>query len=233
MPWGGYPKRMMNALWSHVQLAQTWSRVLFLHTPIDPALLVLPRGLTPDCWQGHAWLSVVPFDLTCWVMGLPLRFHELNLRTYVKGPDGHTGVYFYCLDATDPLAVEAARLGYHLNYLHAKAQREGNHFTSQRQDRRGNPARCSLTYAVEPGPLTENIETHRWLTERYRLYANTPQGGLITARIAHPPWQLQPAQATVQENTLYAAHGFAPPKAPPLVAYAEQVQVRASLPQWL
>lgn len=37
-------------------------------------------------------------------------FPETNLRTYVLGPDGRPGIWFWSLDATSPSAVAAARL---------------------------------------------------------------------------------------------------------------------------
>ena len=50
-------------------------------------------------------------------LGLPLP--ELNLRTYVSH-DGHSGVYFFSLDAQGILGVVGARLFHHLPYYYAR-----------------------------------------------------------------------------------------------------------------
>ena len=99
-------------------MAQTWHDLLFAHWPLVPDDLrpTLPPGLRLDTYAGRAWVGVVPFRLS----GLRLRglppvpwlsaFPELNVRTYVTAPpDNKPGVYFYSLDAGNPLAVAAAR----------------------------------------------------------------------------------------------------------------------------
>ena len=55
------------------------------------------------------------------------NFPELNLRTYVtakgseNGPDGaKPGVWFFSLDAHNPVAVRLARAGFHLPYFDAR-----------------------------------------------------------------------------------------------------------------
>ena len=45
-------------------------------------------------------------------------FLELNTRTYVTA-GGKPGIWFFSLDASSELAVEAARLGYKLPYFRA------------------------------------------------------------------------------------------------------------------
>ena len=46
-------------------------------------------------------------------------FPELNVRTYVTY-QGKPGVYFFSLDASNLLAVWAARAVYHLPYFHSR-----------------------------------------------------------------------------------------------------------------
>jgi uncharacterized protein len=58
---------------------------------------------------------------------LPLlssNFLELNLRTYVRDHYGIPGVWFYSLDANQPIAVWMARHFFGLSYVHSKMQVE-------------------------------------------------------------------------------------------------------------
>lgn len=44
-------------------MLQRWAGLLFLHWPVDPALIAarLPAGLYVDTFDGKAWLGLVPF----------------------------------------------------------------------------------------------------------------------------------------------------------------------------
>ncbi|MFG0295490.1 MAG: YqjF family protein, partial [Maioricimonas sp. JB045] len=103
---------------------QSWQELLFLHWRIDTDIIqrTLPAGLHVDTCDGAAWLGVVPFLMRnirpwwfCSVPGIS-NFLELNLRTYVCDDAGRPGVWFYSLDASQPLAVWAARTFFHLPY---------------------------------------------------------------------------------------------------------------------
>lgn len=103
-----------------------WRDALFAHWPVDPATLDarLPDGIRPRTHDGRAWLGIVAFVMTdIRPRGLPrvagLTFGEANLRTYVAGPDGGEGIYFFNLDAADPIGVRVARRLYRLPYYRA------------------------------------------------------------------------------------------------------------------
>ena len=108
-------------------MAQVWSDLLFAHWPVPPDALrpLLPPGLALDTFDGDAWVAVVPFRMS----GVRLRFSpavprlsafpELNVRTYVTAP-GRPGVWFFTLDAANPVAVAIARRWYHLPYYRAR-----------------------------------------------------------------------------------------------------------------
>jgi uncharacterized protein YqjF (DUF2071 family) len=78
------------------RMTQRWGDLLFAHWPVPAAELVarLPAGLEPDCFDGWAWLGVVPFSMSHirvrTVGGRSITvpgaesFPELNLRTYVR-----------------------------------------------------------------------------------------------------------------------------------------------------
>jgi uncharacterized protein len=107
-------------------LAMAWHDLLFMHWPIRPAALLpyIPAGLALETFDGMAWIGVVPFRMSGvrprlvpavrWISG----FAELNVRTYVVAED-KPGVWFFSLDAGNPVAVEMARDVFHLPYYNA------------------------------------------------------------------------------------------------------------------
>ena len=103
---------------------QNWESLTFLHRPLPPEVVrrLLPQGLELDTYDGAAWIGLTPFLLTGLrpprVSALPWisRFPEMNVRTYVRGPDGERGIWFFSLEADRLAAVVGARLSYGLPY---------------------------------------------------------------------------------------------------------------------
>ena len=221
-------------------LSMCWRKLLFLHWPVAPAQVQpwLPAGVTLDTREEVAWLGVVPFLMAdVHPHGLPAvswlsAFPELNLRTYVT-VDGKPGVWFFSLDAGNPVAVEFARLGFHLPYFNAAMQiqiGERIEYTSRRTHRRAangvfraSYAACGPPYSSQPGTL------EHWLTERYCLYAADQRGQVWRGDIHHRPWPLQLATVQLHENSLAQPLAVAL-DGPPLAHYAERLDVRAWLP---
>ncbi len=208
-------------------MQQRWCELLFAHWPVPPEALrpLIPAGLELETFEGQAWLGVVPFRMenvkprflpaVPWLSAFP----ELNLRTYVRlagrSQAAKPGVWFFSLDAGNPVAVEVARSGFHLPYFNARMglQYEGQNwvrYTSQRIDGRAQPTALKAlyrptgsVYLSRPGTL------EHWLTERYCLYAADPRGQLYRGEIHHLPWPLQPAEAQFDLNTLALPIGLA------------------------
>jgi uncharacterized protein YqjF (DUF2071 family) len=213
--------------------AQTWEDLLFAHWRVEADELerLLPTELGLDTHNGAAWIGITPFVLTnLRVRGLPplpwiSSFPELNVRTYVT-LDDRPGIWFFTLDAASALAVEAAKRTYRLPYNRAKmaVEREGS-FVRYESARPGAAfsARyrgAGAVFTPEPGTL------EHFLTERYCLY--TADGGrLYRAEIHHPPWPLQPAEATIDLNTM--APVSLPDEAPHVLFSARQDVVVWSL----
>ncbi|WP_049893528.1 YqjF family protein [Halogranum rubrum] len=217
-------------------MSMTWLDGLFLHWPVDPALVEerIPAGLDVATYDGDAWLGVVAFEMPeIRPRGSPIRlgFPEVNLRTYVEpAGGGERGVYFFNLDAGDVLGVAMARLFFALPYYHADmhVSRDGDevHFTHQRTNPHARPAEFDAVYrptgsvaSAEPGSLDE------FLVENYRFY--TERSGLWYCPIRHDPWPLQDATVDVRVNTLFEANGFERPAGEPLVHYAGELHVTA------
>ena len=192
-------------------IAQSWVDLLFAHWPVDRDALrkLVPAGLELDEHDGSAWLGITPFLITGFrlrgTLPLPVvsTFPELNVRTYVTCED-KPGVWFFSLDTSSRIAVEAARRAYKLPYFHARTvhERRGGRveFSNARHhsDRVFEASfRDATTEAFEPSPGS----LEHFLTERYCLYAHDDDG-LHRADIHHPPWRLRPAEAEIGANTM-------------------------------
>lgn len=211
---------------------QSWHDLLFAHWPIKPARLrkFIPPALTLDEYEGWSWVGVVPFRMSgVTFRGLPSlpwvsAFPELNVRLYVRHMN-KPGVWFLSLDATNPLAIWAARRFFHLPYQKARMalRREGDtiEYTSGRAGARfsGTYAPLSNVYEATPGTL------EHWLTERYCLYAEAPDQSIWRCEIHHEPWPLQRARADIRENTMAEHHGIVVPPVEPLLHFAERLDV--------
>jgi uncharacterized protein len=190
-------------------MGQTWDDLLFVHyrVPVERLRPLVPEGLELQEHSGTAWLGVTPFVVT----GLRARglfplpfassFREVNVRTYVTR-DGKPGIWFFSLDASSQVAVEAARRLYRLPYFRAdiSVRRRGDEllYDCSRDDGKAFSAayrKNGPEFNAEPGSLEE------FLTERYCLYA-AHAGRLCRADIHHRPWPLQPARARIDLNTL-------------------------------
>lgn len=220
-------------------LRQEWGDLLFLHWPVPAALLQphLPPRLQIDTHDGTAWLAIVPFFMskvrTRFSPPVPgaSEFLELNVRTYVH-LDGVPGVWFFSLDATNPLAVWLARTVFNLPYLRAtmRLNRPGPkhlEFSAERTHRGFAGAHFRATWQV--GPLLPPVEPGSlafFLTERYCLYtSNKAQTKLYKGRIAHAPWPLHSARILEYDSTLIESHGLPTPAGAPLIHAGGTVSV--------
>jgi uncharacterized protein len=212
---------------------QEWHHLLFLHWAIHPGVVqeTLPQGLEVDVFEGKAWLGVVPFFMQrVRPYGLPAfpflsNFLELNFRTYVRDRHGRPGIWFYSLDANQPLAVWGARLSFGLPYQHAimsaklkdgwvdyrsRRQSEELHFRYRPTDRVGEAVFGSFEF---------------FLVERYRLFSLLG-GKMCTARVYHAPYQLSKVAVEESGPGLFALNGFEEPSRPPdHMVYSRRVDV--------
>ena len=221
-----------------VVMRQEWQQLLFLHWRVSAELVqdTLPPGLTVDTFEGDAYIGLVPFTMRdvrpVWspsVSGLS-HFHEINVRTYVHA-DGEPGVWFYSLDAANPIAVALARALFHLPYYYAAMRLDRTNpngeiiYSSQRRDK--NNAGSAVRYTpTAPVRYADSGSLDYFLCERYVLYSHDGQR-LYSGRVHHTPYPLQNATMHELSDTLVAAAGF-PGLAttPPVhIAYAQGVSV--------
>jgi uncharacterized protein YqjF (DUF2071 family) len=213
---------------------QSWCDLAFIHWPVPAALLrpLVPSALRIQEHDGTAYIGIVPFRMQGVMQrGLPdlpgfSAFPELNVRTYVEH-EGRPGVWFLSLDATNRVAVWAARRFFHLPYHRARVAIT-KHATSGFDYRleRGETVRFEGRFvprgeicAAAPGSL------EHFLTERYCLYASRPDGVLLRVEVHHVPWPLQRAELELRACTMTAPWGIALDGPPPLVHFAHRVDV--------
>lgn len=194
----------------------------------------VPDSVTIEEFDGTAWVGLVPFRMAG-VMRRPLpdlpwvsAFAELNLRLYVE-VGGKAGVWFISLDAANPLAVWAARRFFHLPYFNAamNVTRVGERIR-YRSVRNASAKR--VAFAATYWPTSSACESRRgtiehFLTERYCLYTQRPDGTLLRADVHHFPWPLQTAAAEIEENTIGHAQGIPLDGPPALLHFSRQLDV--------
>jgi uncharacterized protein YqjF (DUF2071 family) len=217
---------------------QRWRNISFLHWryPEHAVARLLPSGLTVDTFDGSAWVGITPFVLSGlhapFLPPLPWisRFPETNCRTYVRGPDGAPGIWFFSLDAARLGAVLAARAAYGLPYawsqMDVAIRRDRFTYTAARRW----PGAAAYAITVYRGRPVATGELESFLTARFRLYS-TILGRLATARVEHPPWPLESARTLQICETLTAAAGLAPPHGAPVTHFSAGVRTRVGYPE--
>ena len=223
---------------------QNWKHLLFLHweIPFDEIREKVPRSLDIDLFEGKAYIGLIPFTLSgvraAMTPALPgiSSFHEVNVRTYVLHKGGNPGVWFFSLDASSVLAVELARMLYHLPYYPSEidfkpaGRTEPFRFDSRRT-LGGDPAICKVRYAAEglAAPATPGTIDH-FLIERYILYTEHNHV-LRRARVHHHPYPIQRATVDSLEESVVWAAGLKHPAAPVTRHYAAEVNVKIYAPE--
>jgi uncharacterized protein YqjF (DUF2071 family) len=221
---------------------QSWDHLLFLHweVPADAIRRLLPPGLEVDLFEGRAYVGLVPFTMKgVRPAGLPSvrwlsDFHETNVRTYVHFRGREPGVWFFSLDAANPVGAGLGRAWFRLPYFFARMSLGPGE----------SPAGLRLSYASDrlypgPKPATNRVEAEvrspvepaaigtleYFLAERYLLYSASRGGGLFKGRVHHEPYPLQVAEVRSLEESMLAASKIDRPDASPLAHYARGVNV--------
>lgn len=215
-------------------MAQSWHQLLFAHWPVAREALRphVPEPLSIDTFEGRAWIGIVPFQMSHvrlrftpplpWLSSFP----ELNVRTYVT-TERKPGVWFFSLDAGNPVAVAAARLSFGLPYFRARMNCQEKagwvYYRSERMDAGAPSAILKATYRSIGYVFEARPETLEYfLTERYCLYASRSGGRIYRGDIHHPPWRLQMAEAEFTNNSMAEAASLTLPKQSPLLHFARR-----------
>lgn len=219
---------------------QRWRELAFMHWPVpaEAVRALLPPALSLDLWEGEAYVGIVPFlmrDIApSWLpSALAFDFLECNLRTYVHLDGDAPGVWFFSLEASSWLAVQAARAGWGLPYHHARMHhgREGD-VARFETVRRGSGARLAVRYRIgEPlGPSTPGSLEHFFL-ERYLLYS-IRRGRLERGQVHHAPYPARRAEVLEVDDELVEVAGM--PRVtglPALAHFSDGVDVEVFAPE--
>lgn len=224
-------------------LRMRWLDLVYAHWRVsaDTVAALLPDGLEPDTFDGSAWVGLIPFRMrdirppgldrgAPWATNFP----ETNVRTYVIGPDGTRGVWFHSLDISRLAGVAVARTTYRLPYnwaaMDVVQQDRRWTYTARRRWPGPRGARSALT--VEAGDPVPSSDLDLFLAARWRLFAVSPDRGLIRATVDHPPWRLHEARLLHLHDEFLAAAGYATPAQPPEhLRYTPGVDVRVGRPE--
>ncbi|TDB73146.1 YqjF family protein [Micromonospora sp. KC723] len=223
-------------------LVQRWRTMTFLHWryPAQVVQRLLPANLTVHTFDGAAWVGLLPFLMedvrpprlpaVPWLS----RFPETNVRTYVHGPDGAVGLYFFSLDAGRLPAVVAARASLRLPYFWSDLAVEVDGDTVRYRGRRRTPGPDGAGYdlRVRFGQAYRDAELtafDHFLTARYRLYSQVA-GRLVAVDVAHPPWPLRRGNLVDLRQDVVQAAGLPAPAQPPALHASDGVDVRVGFP---
>lgn len=213
---------------------QRWQWLTFLHWRYEPETIrrILPRQVTLDTFDGSAWVGLTPFLLTgLRPPGAPAlpwlsQFPETNVRTYVRGPDGEGGVWFFTLEADRFAAVAGARALYKLPYRWADMRVRRSGLITEYESRRRWPFGSAHTsIAIQRGEAIEAGDLDNFLTARYRLYTIFGKR-LAFAQIEHAPWPLESARVLRLDQNLIEQSSVPRALGEPLVHYSADLKVR-------
>jgi uncharacterized protein YqjF (DUF2071 family) len=215
---------------------QNWCHLLFMHWRVNESLLrpLLPPELKIDQHDGDAWIGLIPFSMTgirpAFGPALPgvSSFFQLNVRTYVTH-HGEPGIWFFSLDASNPMVVWLARTVYHLPYFRASIEADQDNLRFSFQCERLGKACKGIGFRAkwQSGPPIGRIRpgSLAWfLTERYRLFTKT-KGQIQTGEIRHEPWQLRSATLEEYESTLLSVVGLPEPSQHPVLYHSDELAV--------
>ncbi len=207
--------------------AHDWLDATFIHWRYDAADVqwLLPSGLTVETYDGSAWVGLVVLKMR---VGIPFRrsaqpglgILEANLRTYVTGPDGATGVHFLSIECDHVSVCAGGRLlGVPYFPAHQDMTRDGDAFTYS-GDRWGGKA--SYDIAVQAGPPIAPGADETWLTGRFSQYSAVGPARLHVP-VEHGPWPLRSATLTRCEQTVTHARGLPAPAGEPVALFTDGV----------
>ena len=184
----------------------------------------VPEELEVEEHDGSAWVSVQFFRVRALRArgALPVpgisNFLQLNVRTYVRGPDGLPGVWFFSIDASSRLAALGVRRIYHVPAFHARMTQEPvGEWQEAECVRVGEPGRVfAARYRATGETFHAKLGSLEFfLTERYVLYSGDDRQ-LLRARIHHRPWPLRRATVVRLATTLLEADRLPTPTTPAL-----------------
>jgi uncharacterized protein YqjF (DUF2071 family) len=216
-------------------LTAAWRNLAVLNFEVDPSVLKahLPAGTELDLWNGKALVSLVAFRfLNARIFNVPVPLHrdfeEINLRFYVRGPQGR-GVVF--IKEIVPLwsVATVANLFYGEKYVTADIDYSFGTFGALARLRytwpcNGNANTIAVSFTAQPELPPEDSE-EAFIFEHYWGYTRTKSGGMTAYKVDHPRWltrRVDDSQHVIDGDSLYGSgFGEALRRSPVSVMFAE------------
>lgn len=220
----------------------TVADVCFCHWPVEASALArsVPDWLTVETAAGNAWVTAIPHTITgisAFGIDLARPAEAMTVRTYVRGPDGQRGLYFFAVIPEDRIGAAATpvlslpvRQGRPTRYAPDSEGRSGR--TVEMDGQRILDVRYEAD--AEDTTTTPPDSLASFLVERYRYFTDGPLGGRLVGSVGHDPWRLAPVDATVT-GPLPSALGLPDPIGEPLCHYSPgaELSVGPPRPLWL
>ena len=220
-------------------MRQHWRNLLFLHweCPVEALRSLVPPPLEIDVHEGKTYIGLVPFTMRhvrpIWAPSVPWLsfFHETNVRAYVR-LGGEPGVWFFSLDAANPIAAALGRSWFRLPYHWAKMRLERKrepdaaiHYETRRRPiANGSPGGRISWKPRGPARQAQPGTLEFFLIERYLLFTERP-GGIDRGQVYHAPYPVRDADLLGWEQNLIEAAGLPSPQGEPLVHCSDGVEV--------
>ena len=184
-------------------LSAQWKRLLLLTYDVDPQLLSdhLPPGLTLDTIDGRAFVSLVAFDfLDTRVVGIRwpgfINFPEINLRFYVRHPDGRRGVVFIREYVPKRLIALLARTLYNEPYQAAPMTsawiESENNFQLEHTLWIGQSVQQIEVELGKNPVMSQEDSLDHFFKEHSWGFGQTRSGRLLEYQVWHPIWETLP-----------------------------------------
>ena len=199
-------------------LSGQWKRLFLLSYDIDPQLLDahLPPGLVPDTIDGRAFVSLVAFDfLDTRVLGIRwpgfVNFPEINLRFYVRHPDGRRGVVFIKEYVPKGLIAFLARMLYNEPYQAAPMTSawtvSEDNYQLQHELRVGSSVQRIQVELGKSSAMSDEDSLDHFFKEHSWGFGQTRSGRLLEYQVWHPLWETLPVTDYHLEWDWAAAYG--------------------------
>lgn len=206
-----------------------WRDLIFIHWIFDPHEIqsTLPDGLYADTFNGQAYVGITPFFLfdvrPVFLPAVPFisDFLEVNVRTYVYDKNGTPGVWFYSLDANQPVAVKLAQQ-VNLPYRYAdikalKTESTGEFIFNVKRKNTSDALTSEFRYVKKGNEFFAESETIEFfLLERYLLFTHDPVSKKLSSiRVYHQPYPLFNGELIKWDDNLLKLNGLKTDKLQP------------------
>lgn len=223
---------------------QRWHAISFLHWsyPAEVVQELMPAPLVVEPFDGRAWVGVTPFRMRdARLRGVPAvgpvraagTFPEVNVRTYVRGPDG-PGLWFFTLEASNAVFCAAMRtLGLPYHWASMKIGGDPGCVSYRSRRRPPHASRATVEVAVDLGEVIPDRKIgdfENYLVSRWRAYHHVGPAWFST-RVEHEPWALRLGALHGDAAPLITACGLPAPEGQVLVHYSPGVDVRLAAPR--